>query len=830
MIWGCLLVAIAIMVLIYMRASARVWQLALLYMLLLVSLPLGWTPFLGLLWIVGLIPIALLQFSRLRQIVLWRPLIKRFAKAMPTLSATEQIAIEAGSTGWEASLYQGSIDYKRLLALPHASLTEAEQAFIDGPVNQLCAMVDRWGIDHHQFVIPASIMDFLRKQRFFGLMITEEFGGLGFTPLAHAAVIRRLASVHAALASLVSVPNSLGPGELLLRYGTTDQQQYYLPRLATGEDIPCFALTSVNGGSDAGAMIDYGVVCQAAIEGERKLAIRLNWSKRYITLAPIATLIGLAFKLYDPDHLLGDQEELGISCALITANTQGISIGRHHNPFTAVFPNGPIQGKDVLIPLENLIGGAQMVGQGWKMLMECLADGRAISLPATATGVAQQCALVSSAYARIRRQFNAPLAAFGGIIQELGQQVGLSYLMQMTHNFSLSRLQDNEKSAVAAGICKYHITELGRKVLIKAMDIHAGKAICMGPKNYLAEFYMLAPISITVEGANILTRSMMIYGQGLMRCHPFLHDELRCFNKLSKDPGIIKQLDKLLAKHISFSASNMLRCLWYGLTNSRCVLLPDMNSICSKQSMREMQRFSSIFASLSDMLLLIYGAKLKRQEQINARMADMHSYLYMFTALVHQQHAIVDKAHQPLVAWCCDYLLYQLQQAALGVIENIPGGIGKRLLKAWMFPLGARHSAASDQRTEEIAALLQEPGAVKDWFSGSCCVEPTQYHAAGQMIAALPQLIAIEPLLMKLRKALKAGEISGLSVFDQVQDALSKQLISGAEAEQIDAAETLRQQLLAVDDFSFAEYVPSLRPEQAPGAASDASAGDERLG
>ena len=486
-----------------------------------------WHPLWMLLLIVayaGLVVPNLLEFRRER---ITRPALAMYRTLLPSMSDTEKEALEAGNAWWDGELFSGMPDWDKLMSYPAPKLSDEEQAFLDGPCETLCGMLDDWEISHERGDLPPEVWDYIREHRFFAMIIPKQYGGLEFSAYANAMVIAKLASRNAVASSTIGVPNSLGPAELLLHYGTEDQKNRWLPGLASGAEVPCFALTSTQAGSDAASLIDSGVVCKGEWDGEEIVGIRLNWDKRYITLAPIATVVGLAFKLYDPDHLIGDQDEYGITAALIPTDLPGVSVGRRHNPLNVPFQNGPTKGKDVFVPLDAIIGGPEMAGKGWKMLVELLSVGRAITLPSTAAGGGQSAAYASGAYTQIRRQFNIPVARFEGVGEALTRIAGHTYIMNAAVSVTSGAIDQGEKPAVPSAILKYHCTELSRKVANDAMDVHGGKAIMMGPRNYIGRGYMATPIAITVEGANILTRSLILFGQGAVRCHPYVLKEMQ---------------------------------------------------------------------------------------------------------------------------------------------------------------------------------------------------------------------------------------------------------------------------------------------------------------
>ena len=549
----------------------------------------------------------------LRREKLTTPLLSIYRKMLPSMSETEREALEAGSVWWDGELFSGMPNWERLMSYPAPHLSEEERAFIDGPCEQLCRMLDEWEIGHELADMPRPVWDYIIENKFFAMIIPKQYGGLEFSAYANAVVIQKLASRSVTASSTVGVPNSLGPAELLLHYGTEEQKQRYLPGLANGTEIPCFALTSAQAGSDAASLIDTGVVCEGTWNGETITGIRLNWNKRYITLAPVATVLGLAFKLYDPDHLIGDKDEYGITSALIPTDTPGVIVGRRHYPLTVAFQNGPTSGEDVFVPLDYIIGGQEMAGKGWKMLVELLSVGRAITLPSSASGGGQAVAYATGAYARIRKQFNTPIANFEGVSEALTRIAGSTYIMNAAVAITSGAIDQGEKPAVPSAIVKYHCTELGRKVGNDAMDVHGGKAIMMGPKNYLARGFMAAPIGITVEGANILTRSLIIYGQGAVRCHPFVLRELQAAADEDHDRGLA-EFDNALFGHIGYAISNLARSLVLALTHAKFSAVP--LSTPTRRYYQNINRYCAAFALASDFAMLTLGGGLKKTRAV----------------------------------------------------------------------------------------------------------------------------------------------------------------------------------------------------------------------
>jgi acyl-CoA dehydrogenase len=745
-----------------------------------------------------------LNIKPLRYRYLTKRLLQLYRNVMPVMSRTEREALAAGTVTWEADLFRGNPDWHKLLAMPVATLTEEEQAFISGPVEELCRLINDWDITHNRLDLPPEIWTLLKEKGFFGLGIPRIYGGKEFSAFAHSQILTKISGLSVAAFTTVAVPNSLGPAELLLHYGTEEQKQYYLPRLARGEEIPCFALSSPEAGSDAGAMIDYGIVCWGEFEGEKTLGIKLNWNKRYITLAPIATVIGLAFKLYDPDHLIGKKEDIGITCALIPRNTPGVTAGRRHFPLNAPFQNGPTQGKDVFIPLSWIIGGVEKAGKGWGMLMECLAAGRAISLPASAIGGAKAAVYTTGAYAHIRRQFHQPVGNFEGIEEALGRIGAYTYLVDATRRFVLSSIDQGEKPSVASAIVKYHTTELGRKIACDAMDIHGGKGICLGPNNYLGRGYESAPIAITVEGANILTRSMIIFGQGAIRCHPYVFAEMEAA-RLQDDQVAVPAFDKALFKHIGFALSNVVRSLTLGLTGGLIVLAPKTRA---RRYYQQATRFCSAFALLADVAMLTLGGNLKRKESLSARLGDILSYLYLLSALLKHWHEQGEKNEDyPFVSYAGVYCLYQIQESFNDFLRNFPNRGLALLMRLLIFPLGCHFTKPKDKLNHKIAQLIMEPSASRTRLTDGAFITNTATNNLSNVQDALVKTIAAEPIDKILKTALKEGKITGYTTLEHVKSALDKGVISSELHDTFMQAYEARHKVIAVDDFTNDELI-----------------------
>ena len=754
----------------------------------------------------GLFALVALPFNLglLRRAIFSGPFLKMYQRITPQLSDTEKTALEAGTVGWEGELFSGRPDWRKLAAQPKPALTAEEQAFLDGPVDELCRLHDEWEATHVRADLSPQVWDFLKKNRFFGMIIPKEYGGLGFSALAHGAVVAKCASVSGTLSSTVCVPNSLGPAELLLHYGTEEQKNHYLPRLARGEDIPCFALTNPHAGSDATSIPDFGVVCKGQHNGEEVLGIKLTFDKRYITLAPIATIVGLAFRLHDPDGLLGSEKDRGITLALIPRNTPGLEIGRRHFPLNVPFQNGPVRGKDVFIPMSYLIGGEKMIGQGWRMLVECLSVGRAISLPSTAAGGCRMGVAATGAYARIRKQFQMPIGRFEGVEEALARIGGLTYAITALSRMTAAAVDLGEKPSVPSAIAKYHATEVGAQVVKDAMDIHGGKGIILGPRNYLGRAHQAAPISITVEGANILTRSMIIFGQGAVRCHPFVLKEMQAA-QLPDPKQRLAEFDRNLMGHIGFAISNGVRSLLLGLTHSRLAKAP-IGDASTAKFYKKITRYSANLALVADTAMLTLGGKLKVKEKLSARLGDVLSQLYIMSAMLKrwedQGRPVAD---YPLLAWAMHDAVYEMQDALDGVLRNFPIRPVAWALRALVFPIGLRERAPSDRLGHRVCTLLLAPSETRSRLVEGVYLTPNANNVPGRMHHALDKVIASEPIERKVVKAIKAGPIGAFEASAQLDEAGQKNVITAAERDLLAEVRVLTNEFIAVDDFDSAE-------------------------
>lgn len=790
-----IILLLALMITLYHRVSLKITSV------ILAAILVAWgvydsIPYVH--WIIFLAIFAPLNVTLIRRKISAK-LLDIFKDIMPRISDTEQEALDAGTVWWEAEVFGGKPNWKRLHNFEKATLSKDEQDFLDGPVEELCAMINDWQITHIDRDLPPEVWTLIKEKGFFSFIIPKEYGGLGFSSYAQSQVLTKISSLSATAGSIVSVPNSLGPAELLMHYGTQEQRDHYLPRLAKGEEVPCFALTAPEAGSDAGGIPDKGIICKGQWNGEEVVGMKLSWDKRYITLAPVASLLGLAFKLYDPEGLLGEEKELGITCALIPTDMDGVEIGRRHYPLSTPFQNGPTSGTDVFVPLDYIIGGPKNAGVGWRMLVDCLSAGRAISLPSSATGGTKTIAYTTGAYARIRRQFNVPVGYMEGVMEALARIAGKTYLVDAMRTFTAAGIDSGEKPSVASAIVKCHTTELAREVACDGMDIHGGKAVMMGPKNYAARAYQGAPISITVEGANILTRSLIIYGQGSIRCHPYVLKEIHATQNENRKEAI-KDFDKALFSHLGFAMSNKIRTFWLGLTASLLVKKPQ--SDFTGRYYQRITRFSSALAFLSDVTMGVLGGELKRREMISGRLGDMLSNLYIASSVLKFYHDKGRPEHdKEIVQWSLEHCLYETQMAADGVLRNFPIGWLGKALRIVVFPLGLPLSPPSDKLQRKLARQLQEPNAMREELTHGAFKSESDYSNLWKVDKALRLQLEMEPIVKKFSKAL--GKRAGNhQVIPFAKEALDAGHITQDEYQLVLEAEEARLEIINVDDFS----------------------------
>jgi acyl-CoA dehydrogenase len=765
------------------------------------------------------IPHALLNIRPLRRALISNRFLLVFRRMLPPMSTTEREALEAGTVWWDGELFTGGPDWSKLLSAKAPALSAEEQAFIDGPCEELCRMIDDFDITHRRADLPPEVWDFIKKKGFWAMIIPRKYGGLEFSAYAHSSVVVKVASRSSTVASTIVVPNSLGPAELLLHYGTEEQKSRLLPRLARGEEIPCFGLTGPRVGSDASALPDTGIVCRGTYQGRETIGIRLNFSKRYITLAPIATIIGLAFRLFDPDKLLGGTEtDYGITVALVPRELPGITIGRRHFPLNGPFQNGPIQGKDVFVPLDAIIGGPKMAGQGWRMLVEQLSVGRCISLPSIATGGAKGALYSSGAYARIRRQFNLPIGRFEGVESVIARMAARTYIMDAARSVTLAAIDGGERPSVPAGILKYHLTEFGRMVANDAMDVQGGKGIMLGPKNYLGRGYQMVPVSITVEGANILTRSLIIFGQGAVRCHPFVLREMNAARDHDRARGH-REFDLALFGHVRYTISNAVRSFIGAVTLSRVVTAPTKGP--TKRFYEHINRFSASFAFATDVAMLSLGGYLKKKESLSARLGDVLSAMYLASmVLKHFENQGRPAADLPLVEYACRTLLYNAQEQLHSFLRNFPVRWLAAIMRFVIFPRGLTYSAPSDRMNPEIAELVMSPGEARERLCHYIYRTPEPGNHLGLVQQALELAIAAEPLEKKIRvEGVKTGIVKALELPGQIREAIAAGIVTEAEAAQLREYDRKVMEIINVDDFESHELAAGGAVESATGGA-----------
>ncbi|MBE4158281.1 acyl-CoA dehydrogenase [Vibrio parahaemolyticus] len=748
-------------------------------------------------WTLYVLAIAVFAVSGIRQSLISRKALALFKTVLPAMSQTEKEALDAGTVWWEAELFKGKPEWEKLHAIQAPKLSAEEQAFLDGPVNEVCAMVSDFQVTHELADLPPEVWQYLKDNKFFAMIIKKKYGGLEFSAYAQSLVLQKLTGVSGVLSSTVGVPNSLGPGELLQHYGTEDQKNYYLPRLAEGKEIPCFALTSPEAGSDAGSIPDYGVVCKGEWESKEVLGMRLTWNKRYITLAPVATVLGLAFKLRDPEGLLGEKEDLGITCALIPTDVKGVEIGNRHFPLNVPFQNGPTRGKDIFVPIDFIIGGEKMAGQGWRMLVECLSVGRGITLPSNSTGGIKSAAMATGAYSRIRRQFKQPIGHMEGVEEPLARLGGNAYVMDAASNLTVAGIDLGEKPSVISAIVKYHCTHRGQQSIIDAMDIVGGKGICLGPSNFLARGYQGSPIAVTVEGANILTRSMIIFGQGAIRCHPYVLEEMNAAYSEASDA--VEKFDKALAGHVSFTMSNLVRSIWFGLSDGLGSSAPTKDA--TKRYYQQLNRYSANLALLSDISMAVLGGSLKRKERLSARLGDILSQLYLSSATLKRFEQDGRPAEDlALVHWGLQDSLKQAEIAVDEFLANFPNKVIGRTLRVLIMPFGRVRKAPSDKLDSKVARILQTPSATRSRIGRGQYLEPTENNPAGKIELALSVILQAEPVFDKVCKA--QGKRRPFLRLDMIaQEGLEQGVITQEEAELLREAEQHRLDTINVDDF-----------------------------
>jgi acyl-CoA dehydrogenase len=765
------------------------------------------TGFFGMVGWLVVAALAALSVPGIRRGLLVKPLFKTIQGILPKVSATEQAALDAGTIGFDAELFSGQPDWDKLRSVPPITLTTEEKAFLDGPTNELCRMVNDWTIRHDTKEVPAEIWAFVKKNGFLGMLISKEHGGLGFSPQAQSIILGRIASRSPDVCTLVMVPNSLGPGELIEKYGTPEQKHHYLPRLAQGLEVPCFGLTGPTSGSDAATMRDVGYVTKGQHEGKEVIGFRASWEKRYITLAPQATLIGLAVRLIDTENILGRGEDLGITVALIPAEYPGVEIGRRHLPSGSAFPNGPIWGRDVFIPMDWVIGGEKMVGQGWRMLMECLAAGRAISLPSSSAAGAKSMLRSTSAYARIRKQFDFPIGKMEGLEEPLARMVENAYVIEAARGVTASMVSRGEKPSVISAIMKYQSTERMRRSVNDAMDLHGGRAVCDGPSNYLQAAYQAMPVAITVEGANILTRSLITFAQGALRSHPYLYREIQACQDIDEERGLVA-FDRAFAAHFSFALSNAFGALFHNLTLGTFGHVPE-KAYGTAEWYRQLWRASRNFAFVADLTVAVLGGGLKTKQKLTGRLADALSELYLLSCVLKRYEDDGKPANDRIIVeMCARNGLHRFQEALRGTIDNFPSTPVRWLMRAMVYPLGQHYKPAPDRLGHNCVELVLTPGEVRDRLTRFVYVSQDSNDPTGLLEVTFAKVVAAEIADRKLDRAVRAGQVRRVHGTDWIAEAAKLGVLSDDEARLLREVEDLTARVIAVDHFDPAEVRP----------------------
>ena len=798
------LVAILIQILtlwavFFFSFSRKIGSLTIIIITLFTAFITPWSLILGLpLLLFGLI----LIIDQLRMFFITQPAYKILANSMPSMSTTEREALDAGTSWWEKELFMGAPDWSKFDNYPYPELSEQEQSFIDNEVEQLCTMLNEWNIHTNQDLSPET-WQFIKDKGFLGLIIPKIYGGREFSAFAQSRIMSKIASRSLTAAVSCMVPNSLGPGELLLNYGTDEQKKRYLPSLAKGTEIPCFGLTGPEAGSDAGAIPDTGVVCYGEFEGNNVLGLKMNFSKRWITLAPIATVIGLAFKLHDPDGLLGDtnKSDYGITCALIPASHEGIIVGPRHHPGGSPFMNGTVEGKDVFIPIDWIIGGAENAGKGWRMLMECLAVGRGISLPALSTAAGEMTYLTVGAFAKIRQQFSTSVGKFAGVQEVTSEIASDTYMLEAFRYLVTCGLNQGGKPAVMTAMAKYYATETMRKLVNHGMDVVGGRAIQQGPRNFLASLYQAIPISITVEGANILTRSLMIFGQGSMRCHPYLFEELQLLQMDDKQTAL-KQMNTIFYQHLGYTFNRTARALAYGFTGGSNQA-PNSADTFTVPYYKIINRFSTNFALTADMCLGLLAGEIKRKEMLSGRLADIHSYMFIATSILkfyeHGQHTQAEQIHAQLAL---EKVLFQAQEAFIGLFDNFPYPLAASLVKFICFPFGRPLVKPSDKLKQQVGDLIMEDNAFRNVLKQHVYYNTDPQDVTGRMESTFQSLLEIKDLWDKFKKSESKDVFKGLTFEEHIYDAIQINFITQAEANRLLKYNAIRYDSMLTDIFN----------------------------
>jgi len=771
------------------------------------------SPVLGVLFGIAAAVVAVTGLPSVRQKWLTPKLFDFFKKISPKVSKTEQIALDAGTVGWDGDLFSGQPDWNKLLQDRNSGLSTEEQAFVDGPCEEAVNMCNSWDVAMNRADIPEKTWKFIKENKFLGMIIPKEYGGLGFSAKAQSAVLQRLSSSDVLMIS-VGVPNSLGPGELLVKYGTQEQKDHYLPRLADGREIPCFGLTGPRAGSDATSIPDTGIVCKGQWEGKEVLGLKLTFEKRWITLAPIATVVGLAFRMFDPEGLLGDEQDIGITCALIPRDTKGLEIGRRHYPIGSPFLNGPLKGKDIFIPLDFIIGGTTMAGQGWRMLVECLSVGRCITLTSAAAGLGATFAGWSGGFTRIRRQFGVPVAEMEGVQVPLARMASMAYISKAGVYHTANMIDQGEKPSVPSAILKSQLTEFQRLGAMDAMDVHGGKAVTLGPKNYLGLLFSGSAVSITVEGANIMTRNLMIFGQGAIRCHKYVLDELK-----ARDNDDVKAFDKAFFSHISLIIANVSRSFFSGLGVSNS---PHPLDAAAAPYAKAVSRFSAVLGLMADVAMASLGSKLKQKEMISARLGDLLSNLYLLSMVLKQWHeGNKTQGEAALMHYSCQFLLHRFENALEGALRHLPFQPVMKVLRFIVMPTGRHWSMPNDDLVRQIAADISTDSDVRKELLNQ--VSNKTFNGEGMVQNALAEYNELlvdypraEKLYHQLRKAKAKDEVpmTALHPEEILKAAHGSGIVNDDDFQFMVNFESRVLELIQVDDFAIDEITISKQAER----------------
>ncbi len=750
-------------------------------------------------WAIVLLTSVSFLMPDLRRQYLSLPIYKMVKKVLPQMSETERDALEAGDVWIDGELFQGDPDWNKILSIPKPELNNEEQLFLDNQTEELCSMLDDWKVSQ-EMDLPEEVWSYIKKQGFLGMIIPKEYGGLGFSAIAHSTIVAKISTRCSSAAVSVMVPNSLGPAELLMHYGTDEQKNHYLPGLAAGKEIPCFALTGPKAGSDAGAMPDFAIVKMGKHNGKEVLGMEVTWNKRYITLAPIATVLGLAFKLYDPEHLIGVKEDIGITCALIPTTHPGVKVGDRHLAMGLAFMNGPTYGDKVFIPMDWVVGGQDYVGKGWRMLVELLSIGRAISLPAMGVACGKMSYRMTGAYARVREQFNTSIGNFEGVEEALARIAGLTYRLEATRKMTAHAVDLGVKPSVISAIAKYHMTEMGRQIINDSMDIHGGRGLITGERNYLASAYNSIPVSITVEGANILTRNLMIFGQGAIRCHPWVYEQMLSVSADNQLAGL-KQFDRAFFSHIGYTCSNFVRTLWLGITGSKFSKSPVSGE--TEDYYRQLTRMSSALALVSDLAMVVIGGDLKRRERLSARLGDVLSHLYMATSVLkYYEDGGRESSDLPYVHWNCKNSLASIEQALNEFFINFSSPLLDKTIKHLVFPWGRTYAKASDKLDHEIVKPMLTNSILREKLTSGCYIGKSADDVTGRIENAFIKVIEAADADKKLSRALKKGKLEATKDYsDLLSEATKEKIITPEEAKLIETAAEARWDAIQVDAY-----------------------------